>query len=157
MTAKPDRCTILHFDCIPIALHRFTPYYLFHYAGMYVYGDGHQIERNTIALNLWTGSYNGRSESKNVYYESSFEMAKVGSITFKDNIVSVSYWTAAHVGDITNDCGPALLSLNNGSTYNSLHSVDQALGSAILCCLCSMIPIQKILYFRYFIHIIVGR
>ncbi|XP_067950541.1 fibrocystin-L-like [Watersipora subatra] len=58
--------------------------------GMVVYGNDHVIEGNLIALNLWTGAYGGRSESKNVHYEASFEMVGAGNIDFRDNIAAGS-------------------------------------------------------------------
>lgn len=55
--------------------------------GMFIQGDGHVIEGNVIAHNLWTGSYQGRSEKKNVDYSANFELVDAGDITVKDNIV----------------------------------------------------------------------
>ena len=66
--------------------------------GMLIHGTGHTIERNTIALNLWPGTYDGRNEVKNVFYEASFEMVGARDITFHDNIVrSLTYLLVLHV------------------------------------------------------------
>ena len=66
--------------------------------GMLIHGTGHTIERNTIALNLWPGTYDGRNEVKNVFYEASFEMVGARDITFHDNIVRrLTYLLVLHV------------------------------------------------------------
>lgn len=54
---------------------------------MVVFGNGHIIERNVIAQNLWTGTYGGRIETKNVAYEASFELVGAGDVEVRDNVV----------------------------------------------------------------------
>lgn len=56
---------------------------------MVVYGTGHIIERNTIALNIWPGTYEGRNEVKNVDYQACFEMVEARNVIFKDNVVRI--------------------------------------------------------------------
>ena len=57
---------------------------------MIVTGEGMLVERNLIMHNLWPGSYEGRREQKNFFYEASFNLEQAGAITFRDNIVSVT-------------------------------------------------------------------
>lgn len=58
---------------------------------MVVTGDGFQVERNLVMHNLWPGSYEGRVEVKNVFYEGSFELRNAGPITFRENVVCIAY------------------------------------------------------------------
>ena len=70
--------------------HRWSSIILNSLSGMVITGDNFLVERNLIMHNLWPGSYEGRSEVKNVFYEGSFDIRDAGPITFRDNVVSIT-------------------------------------------------------------------
>lgn len=51
---------------------------------------GTAIRNNLISLNIWPGTYNGRSESQNIYYDGS-----VDAVGVADTVLQVSHQRAS--------------------------------------------------------------
>lgn len=66
--------------------------YVFLHSAIHTKSAGTAIRNNLISLNIWPGTYNGRSESQNIYYDGS-----VDAIGAADPILQVSQQTSSTV------------------------------------------------------------